>query len=275
MDPWLETICVFVLSCIGILCGMVFWRLSRPLRLFGYLFPLFIIISLIIIRVISSSTLTQTLYWLTISRLKFAILSFTVPMGLIAPLPKLPYRWEKIATYIVTCIFIVLFSFPPFLAPALVRHDLSNLQTRVNSDGICFQSKSYTCAPAAAVTALRKLGLPAYEGEIAILSHTSPITGTLPWSLCTALQRRYRSDGLNCQYRRFDSISQLRDADITLVAVKDTFLSDHCVAVLEISEDTVTIADPAIGKISISLEQFERVWRSSGITLKRRLTQQI
>lgn len=275
MDPWFETICVLVLACIGMLCGMAFWRLSKPLRLFGYLLPLFIIISLIILRVISSSALTQPLYWVTISRVKFAILSFTVPMGLIAPLPKLPHRWEKIVTCFVTVVFIVIFSVPPFLAPALVRNDLASIQTNVNSDGICFQSKSYTCAPAAAVTALRKLGFAAYEGEIAILSHTSPITGTLPWSLYTALQKRYSGDGLKCQYRRFDSISQLQDADITLVAVRDTFLSDHCVAVLEISEDTVTIADPAIGKISISRERFERIWRSSGIALKRQLMQQI
>jgi predicted double-glycine peptidase len=275
MNPWFETIFVLLLAFMGVLCGMAIWHLSRPMRVFGYLLPLLTIIGLIILRVVSSAALTEPLYWVSISRAKFAILSFTVPMGLIAPLPKLPYIWERFATCIITVVFIFIFSIPPFLAPALVRNDLSNIQTNVNSDGVCFQSKSYTCAPAAAVTALRKLGFAAYEGELAILSHTSPITGTLPWSLYTALSRRYSSDGLNCQYRRFDSINQLQDADITLVAVRDTLFSDHCVAVLEISEDTVTIADPAYGKTSISREHFEKIWRSAGIALKRQGTQQI
>lgn len=275
MNPWLETICVLVLAYVGILCGMTFWRLSRPFRLFGYLLPLLAIIGLIILRVISVPAFAEPLYWLTTGRSKFLILTFTVTMGLTAPLPRLPHRWERLATCIITAVFIIIFSFPAFLAPALVRHDLANLETRVNSEGICFQSKSYTCAPAAAVTALRKLGLTAHEGEIAILSHTSPITGTLPWSLYTAIRKRYSNDGLNCQYRRFDSINQLQDADVTLVAVRDTLLSDHCVAVLEVSEDTVTIADPAFGKTSIPRADFERIWRSSGITLKRQSLQHI
>lgn len=275
MNPWFETIFVLFLAFFGILCGISFWHLSKPLRLFGYLLPLFAIIGLIILRVVSSATLTEPLYWLSISRAKFAILSFTVPMGMTAPLPKLPHRWEKIATCIITVVFIFIFSVPPFLAPALVRNDLASIETKLNSDGICFQSKSYTCAPAAAVTALRKLGFSAQEGEMAILSHTSPITGTLPWSLYTAISQRYSEYGLNCEYRRFDSINQLEDADVTLVAVRDTLFSDHCVAVLEISEDSVIIADPAAGKTSISREDFERIWRSAGIALKRQGTQQI
>lgn len=275
MNPWLETICVLVLAYFGALCGMIFWRLSRPFRLFGYLLPLLSIIGLIILRIVNVPTFTEPLYWLTTGRAKFLILTFTVTMGLTAPLPRLPHRWERLATCIITAIFVIIFSFPPFLAPAFVRHDLATLETKINSEGICFQSRSYTCAPAAAVTALRKLGLTAHEGEIAILSHTSPITGTLPWSLYTALQKLYSSEGLNCQYRRFDSINQLQDADVTLVAVRDTLLTDHCVAVLEVSEETVTIADPAAGKTSISRKHFEKIWRSAGIALKRQSTQQI
>jgi len=275
MNPWLETICVLVLAYLGALCGMIFWRLSRPFRLVGYLLPLLAIIGLIILRIVNVPAFTEPLYWLTTGRAKFLILTFTVTMGLTAPLPRLPHRWERVATCIVTAVFVIIFSFPPFLAPALVRDELANLETRVNSEGICFQSRSYTCAPAAAVTALRKLGLSAHEGEIAILSHTSPITGTLPWSLYTALQKRYSSEGLNCRYLRFDSINDLQDADVTLVAVRDTLLSDHCVAVLEVSEDTVTIADPALGKASLSRADFERIWRSSGIALKRQRLQQI
>jgi hypothetical protein len=168
---------------------------------------------------------------------------------------------------------VVWFSVLPFLVPALIEGYLANLTTRLDSNGICFQTTDYTCAPAAAVTALRKLGLPAQEGEIAILSHTSPIIGTLPGCLQAALQNRYGDKGLRCQYRRFDSIAQLKDAGLTLAVVKSAFLSDHCIAVLEVSDRMITVADPVVGKKSLSHKQFEEIWRFSGIVLKRDSTQ--
>ena len=172
-------------------------------------------------------------------------------------------------------VFTIWFSILPFLAPALLKNYLSNINTRMDLNGICYQSKNYTCGPAAAVTALRRLGLPAEEGEIAILSHTSPVTGTLPWCLYKALQDRYGADGLKCQYRRFDSASQLRNAGVILAVVKDAFLRDHCVAIIEISDHTVTIADPVSGKQSMSYGEFEKIWRFSGITLERVSVQSI
>jgi hypothetical protein len=194
-------------------------------------------------------------------------------MGLTTPLSRLPYKFEKVAIYILMVVVVVWFSVLPFLVPALIEGYLANLTTRLDSNGICFQTTGYTCAPAAAVTALRKLGLPAQEGEIAILSHTSPVTGTLPGCLQAALQNRYGDEGLRCQYRHFDSIRQLKDAGLTLAVVKSAFLSDHCIAVLEVSDKMITIADPAGGKRLLSHKQFEEIWRFSGIVLKRDSTQ--
>ncbi len=122
---------------------------------------------------------------------------------------------------------------------------------------------------------MRRLGLPAQEGEIAVLSRTSPVAGTLPGSLRAALQDRYGADGLKCRYRHFDSIGQLKDADITLAIVRDTFLSDHCVAVLKVSDRMITVADPVTGRKSMSHKQFEKIWRFTGIVLKRDYRQSI
>ena len=119
------------------------------------------------------------------------------------------------------------------------------------------------------------MGLPAQEGEIAVLSRTSPIAGTLPACLQTALKNRYGADGLKCQYRTFDSIRQLKNAGVTLAVVRDVFLSDHCVAVLEVSDQMVTVGDPVLGKKSLSHEQFEKIWRFSGIVLNRDSMQSI
>ncbi len=196
-------------------------------------------------------------------------------MGLTVPLSRLPRKCERILVCILMAVVVTWVSVLPFLVPALIKNHLSNIKTRLNSSGICFQTTDYTCGPAAAVTALGRLGLSAHEGEIAVLSHTSPIAGTLPTCLSSALQRRYGPVGLKCRYRRFDSIEQLRNAGLTLAMVRDAFLLDHCLAVLEVSDHTITVADPVAGTKLMSHEQFEKIWRFSGIVLERDQTQSI
>jgi len=196
-------------------------------------------------------------------------------MGFTSALPHLPRKSEKVIVCILMAAFVVHFSVSPFIAPALLKDDLSNLKTTLDSNGICFQSRDYTCGPAAAVTALRKLGFNAKEGEMAVLARSSPIIGTLPGCLYTALQNRYGRKGLNCQYRHFDSVNQLKGRGIILAVIKETFLSDHCVAVLEVSDRMVVIADPVFGKLNMSHKQFEKIWRFSGIVLNRDNSQSI
>ena len=188
---------------------------------------------------------------------------------LTAPLSRLPRRCERVLLCILMIVVVTRFCVLPFLVPALIRERLSNLETRFDPDGICLQTTEFTCAPAAAVTALRRLGLPAEEGRIAALSYSSPVSGTIPTFLCSALRNLYGSAGLKCEYRRFDSVDQLSDAPITLAVVKNAFLRDHCMAILDISADTVTAADPVMGIKSIRRDQFEKIWRFSGIVLER------
>jgi len=134
-------------------------------------------------------------------------------------------------------------------------------------DGVCLQTRTYTCGPAAAVTALRRLGFIAEEGEIAVLAGTNSITGTLPRSLDSALRGRYGREGLECRYRYFGSVAELKGRGVTLAIVKDAFLIDHCVAVLDVSEGMVLVGDPVLGKQLIPHEQFEQMWRFTGIVL--------
>ena len=269
MNPWLETIGVILLVLLGIGLGRVFSGLRKPYWTVGYFIPTILIAMLVIVRFNNALGFVPPFSWITAGRVRFVILSLAVTIGLTTPLSRLPRRCEKFITCILMAVVVVWFSILPFLVPALIKDRLSNLRTMVDSNGVCFQTTDYTCGPAAAVTALRKLGLPAEEGEIAILSHSSPVAGTLPACLRTAIQNRYGSEGLKCQYRRFDSVGQLRDAGLTLAVVRDTFLLDHCIAVLEVSDRTVTVADPVLGRMLMSHRQFEKVWRFSGIVLKR------
>jgi predicted double-glycine peptidase len=190
-------------------------------------------------------------------------------MGLTVPLSRLPYKFEKLIVCLLMAGFVAWFSVLPFLMPALIKDRLSNLQTKFDKNGVCRQTTDYTCGPAAAVTALRKLGLNATEGELAVLSYSSPVTGTLPSCLSAALQDRYSAEGLSCRYQHFDSIAQLKKAGITLALVKEALFMNHCIAVLEVTDNAVTVADPVTGTRLMPYEQFEKIWRFSGIVLQR------
>jgi hypothetical protein len=274
MDPWLETIGIVLVAVLGIVLGRAFSRLRRPCWILGYFVPLVLMAALVVPRFANSLAFVPPFYWL-VGRLKFVILCLAVTMGLTTPLSRLPRKCEKLMICLLMAVVVTWFSVLPFLVPALIKDRLLNLRTSVDSDGVCLQTTDYTCGPAAAVTALGKLGLPANEGEIAVLSHSSPITGTLPRCLYTALQNHYSGEGLKCRYRYFKSLAELADAGITLVVVRNTFLTDHCVAVLDVSNGTVTVADPVVGKVLLPRKHFEKIWRFSGIVLERESAQSI
>jgi len=275
MNPWVETGGVVLIAVLGVFLGRVFSGLRKPYWLLGYFLSLALIVMLVLVRFNNSLYFVRPFSWVTSGRVKFIILSLAVTTGLTVLLSRLPRKCEKLLVCFLMAVVVTWFLILPFLVPALIKDHLSNIKTRLNAKGICFQSTTYTCGPAAAVTALGKLGLSAEEGEIAILSHTSPVAGTLPACLSSALQRRYGPVGLKCKYRRFDSIEQLRNAGLTLVMVRDSFLQDHCLAVLEISDHTITLADPLAGTKLMSYEQFEKIWRFSGIVLQRDHAQSI
>jgi hypothetical protein len=269
MNPWLETIGVILVALLGALFGRVFSSLRKPYWLWGYFLPFLLIAMLLMARLNNALAFIRPFSWITMGRTRFIILALSVTMGLSTPLSRLPRRFEKVIICILMGVVVAWFSVSPFLVPVLIKEKLLNLQTKLNAEGICYQSTDYTCGPAAAVTALGRLGLSADEGEIAVLSYSSPVAGTLPTCLSSALTTRYGSEGLKCQYRYFDSIAQLRDAGITLAVVKVGFLSSHCVAILDVSEDMITIADPVLGRNLMSYEQFENVWEFAGIVLER------
>lgn len=269
MLPYLEVVGIIGLVFVGLLLGSISSRLRKPYWLIGYFVSLALVSLLVAGRCVYGLNFIHPFDMLLASRFRFVILALAVTIGLTTPLARLPHRIERILVCALMSVVLTWFCIMPFLAPVLVRDYLASLRSNVNSQGVCFQSTDYTCGPAAAATALRKLGFEAEEGRLAILAHSSPIIGTLPRCLADALNKEYADQGLNCSFRRFDSIDQLKQADITLVVVKNRFLSDHCAAVLEVRDDVIILADPVQGSDVITREQFAGIWRFSGITLNR------
>jgi predicted double-glycine peptidase len=272
MDPWLGVLCVILLAVLGTALGRVSSRLGGRFWSVGFVLSLLVIAALICVRHIRLPHGAAFFSWFATDWPRFLVLSPAIAMGLTTPMSRIRSKTAKVATCAVMIIFVLSFTVSPFLIPALLKQEHSRLRTRIDRNGICLQTTDYTCGPAAAVTALGKLGLRASEGEIAVLSNTSPTGGTLPWSLCTALQRRYRKSGLRCRYRNFATIEELKDAGVALVVVKEAFMLDHWVAVLSVSDRMIVLADPGVGKRLMRPEQFEKIWRFCGIVLEHPIT---
>jgi predicted double-glycine peptidase len=267
--PWLESAAVTLLAVAGVLLGLWFSRLPKPWWTLGYLLPLTLIVTYGIAARNPALTLEPPVSWMMMGRNKFAVIGFVATMVLTTPLSRVPGKRARVYLAALMVVVVSVMSVWPFLAPAFNRNHLLNLPTRLDEDGICRQSNDYTCGPAAAVTALRRLGFAAEEGEIAILAHTSTATGTPPDILARALQRRYGAEGLHSEFRVFKALEELRDAGLTLAVIKHSLLLDHYVTVLEFAGGEIVVGDPMKGRIAMTQAEFERQWRFVGVVLRR------
>jgi predicted double-glycine peptidase len=269
MSPWLETAGAILLALLGVGLGRLCSRLPKPWWLLGYFIPLVIIVLVGLPRIDRSFEFVPPISWLVSGRTLFAVAGMVTAMILTTPLSRLPRKRDRqmVAGFVI--LFVCYASVWPFFAPVLNRRYQASIKTRVDKDGICQQSSDYNCGPAAAVTALRWLGFPAEEGEVAILSHTSTAIGTPPDVLCRALQKHYGARGLKCEYRHFKSIEELKNAGITLIVTNVGLFLDHYLTVLKVTDNLIIVGDPSRGLRAISHEEFLKNWRFVGVVLKR------
>ena len=269
MNLALEAFAAALFAASGALLGHLFSRLPKPWWMLGYFIPLALLLTYRIALFYPALAFVPPASWMMLGLRKYALLGFVATMVLTTPLSRLPRKRDRFLVALLMTVIVLVRSVWPFLAPLTDRRELAQLHTRAGSDGVCLQTTGYTCGPASAVTGLRKLGLPADEGKIAILSYTSSTTGTEPDILAEALQKEYGKDGLTAEYRAFKDISELKQAGLTLAVVKFGFLVDHFVTVLEVTDADVVVGDPLNGLDRISCDEFRKKWRFTGIVLKR------
>lgn len=237
----------------------------------GYALPAVLLAGITLGRYWSELEFVPPLSWLLAGRTEFALGGFLTAMILTTPMRRLPKPRDRRSLGLFIVIFVILCSVWPFLAPAFNRSLQSSLTTRVDQDGVCWQGTDYNCGPAAAaVTALRRLGFPAEEGELAIAARTTQAMGTPPDVLALALHRTYGAAGLSVDYRHFRNVRELNQDGLTLAVIKFGLLVDHYVAVLEVTDKEVVVGDPFRGKATCSHAEFARVWRFTGVVLRKR-----
>jgi predicted double-glycine peptidase len=208
--------------------------------------------------------------WIMMGRRKFALVGVIATILLTTPLSRLPRRRLRVMVAVLLGIYVLIESVMPFAAPIFNQNEFAAMTTTMDDNGVCRQSAGYTCGPASAVTALRLLGFPAEEGNIAILSRTSVFAGTPPDVLAEALQNEYAKSGLVAECRAFHDIAELKAAGLTLAVISYGPMTDHYVAVLEVTATNVIVGDPLTGRQFLSRQDFENEWRHIGVALKRR-----
>lgn len=268
LQPYWETIGVLILAAGGMLYGRTTSRWMWPRWLIAYLIPLMGLCAIAVARWIPLLESMIPFRLIMADRAEFALFGFLITSALTIPLMRLPHKRQQVLVNFMMWLMVGLYAVLPFLLPAWNRSHLSGLKTQIDDDGVCLQSNDYTCGPAAAVTALRQLGIQAEEGELAILSHTTQIAGTPGDSLCSAINRRHGSEGIRASIQNFDSISEIKQLPLIAV-VKYGFMVDHYVTVLSITDKHVEIGDPLQGKTQMSHLIFLGKWRKTGIHVEK------
>lgn len=260
-----------VLACalLGGVLGGASSRMPGRLWLAGYMVPLGVIGMFSAAARRPEWGLHPAVSWIWAGGWRMPVSATVVAMVFGSLIPRLPQARERRALALLVVVAVVQMSIWPAISFARSRSLLASLETRIPPDGVCRQSTDFTCGPAAAVTALHRLGIQAGEGELAIAARTSSASGTLADVLAAVLNERYGDRGVRAELRRFRTLRELGEAGPTLVVVKFGFLVDHWVLVLAVSDREVSVADPATGIVRMDHATFLERWRRIGVTVTR------
>jgi hypothetical protein len=143
------------------------------------------------------------------------------------------------------------------------------LPGKPDARGLCAQSTPYTCGPAAGVTALHALGIPATEADLAIELRPTPYTGTNEHLLARELDRRLAA---SCGGRRARLVllpDDLRRIDVfPVVATRGlTALVDHWIVLGAREPGGIRVYDPISGISTVPHDRLAKMLNPVAIRL--------
>lgn len=142
------------------------------------------------------------------------------------------------------------------------------LQDNLRPNGVFKQTSNSSCAPAALATVLRRWGLEATESSVARLAQTSRLGTSMP-QLIVAL-RSLGLDGVELS-PTWEQMQQINRPGVLAVWLfNGLHKAPHAVALLGLSDEIATIADPARGRIyQLNRQQFADIWRQQYVPVFR------
>ncbi|MGH2272888.1 cysteine peptidase family C39 domain-containing protein, partial [Anaerohalosphaeraceae bacterium U12dextr] len=269
---WMEAVGVAAIAFGGLWTGVLFSRRGRTAGLWVCALAVAMTFLLGAVRWSMGSS-DGIAFALAGGRVKFVILSFVIPMGLAAVQPYLPYRAERWAVVCLTGAAMALLGVIPCLGTAMAATRLAAAVSYFDADGVCRQSTAFTCGPAAAATALRRLGVEVSEGRLAGLSRSCPFIGTAEYDLYWGIQAA-AGERVRCRYVRGRVLPELAGGEVMLVMMPQSRVMNHCVAVVAMTAAAVVVADPSEGLLTLPREYLEEHWTGSAIVMSKLRTQE-
>lgn len=258
--PWLESLAVLTLL---LLTGSALPRLAGSRGwLAAWLVALLLVVLLGAQRRYPALDEAWPLSYLTAGRTEYVLYGPLTLLLLGLPILHSTHRAIQAAAATFALLVVWVTSLAPFLGPVLYAPP----RARLTSDGICLQSDGFSCGPAAAVTALTRLGLSPDFSSLARAAHTSPVIGTPPDLLCQALQSLYP---VTARRLYLDHLEQLPPGQ-ALLLVNHSPWTDHYLSLVSYSPSEVLVVDPLRGPAGLRRADFERRWRHLAIIITPR-----
>lgn len=266
-----------VLNALGVTVGAVLlaWlghRLARmPGRawMWGWIVPLLVLYLAAFGLNFRKYAFMPPMCWLVGGWSRWIVIAWSASLTLGTLIAKLPRASTRRIIWFLCGVIILRTATLPFLSPLFSKSSLGCLTTTMDQDGVCIQGTPYSCGPAAAVTALRKLGFKAEESQMVALSGTTVLIGTPDDMLTEALRKEYGPQGLTVEWRYVASVDELRAWPVSIAVIKYNQFVDHYVTVLGFEGDQIVVGDPLSGKNVEPIEEFLKTWHHVAILMKR------
>jgi hypothetical protein len=257
MMPWLESLGVLITL---LATGLALPRLARG-RAWAVLWlaTLTLVVLLGGLRRVPSLE-ASPLGCLTVGRTEYVLYGPLTLLLLGLPALRSPRRPLQVLSGILALSVCWQVGLSPFLGPVLYPPP----KAHIDHQGICCQDDGFSCGPAAATSAIRRLGISADFDALARAAHTSPAIGTPPDLLCQAISGLYP---VAAQTVYPDRLEDLPPGPCLLVMNLDTFI-DHYVALFRVSPTQVELGDPLGGHKILDRRDFEPGWRHIAILVQ-------
>ena len=123
--------------------------------------------------------------------------------------------------------------------------------------GPTLQSEDFACVPAACASALKRIGIPATESEMAHLTRTRAGYGSTLIRAMDGLRRKLVGSGLEVVLVQPSYEELVNFPTPALTALKTDAIGRHMVVLERITDQDVRMIDPLYGSVTVSRQKFE------------------
>ncbi len=180
--------------------------------------------------------------------LYFSIIVFTLSHSIINN-----FRTKRALTiFIWFVVFVSIVQSALFIVPDTIKDP-----SKLSSDGTCFQSTSYTCAPCSAVILLDKYGITSDEKEMTSLSYTRVLRGTSELATYFGIKEKLKSTQYTTHLKHL-SLDEIKTLKMpVLIAIKHLPLVNHAVVISNYNNNIFEIIDPLEGIYTLSTNKLK------------------